>query len=98
MQFDSVSTFFAMGGYGFFVWLAYGFTATVLILLVLSSIRSHKNIKRQIIQRQKREQKLRQASQQQEQQAQQATEQDESRTNVQANSQTKDSDPKEVLS
>jgi len=101
MQFDSVSTFFAMGGYGFFVWLAYGFTATVLILLVLSSIRSHKNIKRQIIQRQKREQKLRQAAQQQEQQAQQAqqaTEQDESRTNVQANSQTKDSDPKEVLS
>jgi len=84
-----------MGGYGFFVWLAYGFTVTVLILLVLSSIRSHKNIKRQIIQRQKREQKLRQAAQQQEQQT---TEQDESQTNAQVNSQAKDSDPKEVLS
>jgi len=95
MQFDNINAFFAMGGYGFFVWLAYGFTVTVLILLVLSSIRSHKNIKRQIIQRQKREQKLRQAAQQQEQQT---TEQDESQTNAQVNSQAKDSDPKEVLS
>ena len=31
MQFASLSEFFAMGGYGFFVWLAFGVSFAVLI-------------------------------------------------------------------
>jgi heme exporter protein D len=62
MQFDSISAFFNMGGYGFYVWLSYGVSFAVLALLVFSSITGHKKIKQQIAQRQKREAKLRQAA------------------------------------
>lgn len=34
MHFDSFSDFLAMGGYGFFIWLAYGLTYLLLIGLV----------------------------------------------------------------
>ncbi len=75
MQFDSFSAFLDMGGYGFFVWLSYGVSITALALLVFSSLSSHKKIKQQIVQRQKRETKLRQAAEQQKAQAQPNTEQ-----------------------
>lgn len=65
MQFDSISAFFAMGGYGFYVWLSYGISIAALALLIFSSTSSHKKIKQQIVQRQKREAKLRQAAEQQ---------------------------------
>lgn len=65
MQFDSISAFLDMGGYGFYVWLSYGVTALTLGLLVVASVQQHKSIKKQIAQRQKREAKLRQAAQQQ---------------------------------
>ena len=65
MQFDSVSAFIDMGGYGFFVWLSYGVSAVLLIGLFINSLYGHKKIIQQIIQRQKREQKLRQAAEQQ---------------------------------
>ncbi len=75
MQFDSFSAFLDMGGYGFFVWLSYGVSITALALLVFSSLSSHKKIKQQIVQRQKRETKLRQAAEQQKVQAQPSAEQ-----------------------
>ena len=75
MQFDSISAFLDMGGYGFFVWLSYGVSITALALLVFSSLSSHKKIKQQIVQRQKRETKLRQAAEQQKAQAQPNAEQ-----------------------
>lgn len=31
MQFDSISAFFAMGGYGFYVWLSFGVSFVSLI-------------------------------------------------------------------
>ncbi|UUO23278.1 heme exporter protein CcmD [Colwellia sp. M166] len=65
MQFDSISAFLNMGGYGFYVWLSYGVSTFVLALLVFSSLSSHKKIKQQITQRQKREIKLRQAAERQ---------------------------------
>ncbi|SEK55024.1 heme exporter protein D [Colwellia chukchiensis] len=65
MQFDSVSAFLDMGGYGFYVWLSYGVSFAALALLVTSSIAGHKKAKQQIAQRQKREAKLRQAAEQQ---------------------------------
>lgn len=74
MQFDSFSAFLDMGGYGFFVWLSYGVSITALALLVFSSLSSHKKIKQQIVQRQKREAKLRQAAEQQKVQTQPSAE------------------------
>ncbi|MFT5634973.1 MAG: heme exporter protein D [Cognaticolwellia sp.] len=62
MQFDSISAFLDMGGYGFYVWLSYGVSIIALALLVFSSLNSHKKIKQQIAQRIKREAKLRQAA------------------------------------
>ena len=69
MQFDSISAFFAMGGYGFYVWLSYGVSIAALAILIFSSINNHKKTKQQIVQRQKREVKLRQAAQLQQAQA-----------------------------
>lgn len=36
---EQVETFFAMGGYGAFVWAAFGLTALVLIGLLVSTLR-----------------------------------------------------------
>lgn len=36
---DGIATFFAMGGYGGFVWSAFGMTALVLVGLLIISIR-----------------------------------------------------------
>lgn len=69
MQFDSISAFFDMGGYAFYVWLSYGISLGVLLVLFLSSKGDHNKIKQQIAQRQKRENKLREAAKQQQAQA-----------------------------
>ncbi|MFQ3193325.1 MAG: heme exporter protein D [Colwellia sp.] len=62
MQFDSISAFFDMGGYAFFVWLSYGVSAFLLAALVYSSHNNHKNVKNKIAQRLQREIKLRKAA------------------------------------
>ena len=62
MQFDSISAFLDMGGYGFFVWLSYGVSAFLLAALVYSSHNNHKNVKNKIAQRLQREIKLRKAA------------------------------------
>ncbi|WP_432453594.1 MULTISPECIES: heme exporter protein CcmD [unclassified Agarivorans] len=38
MQFDSVADFFAMGGYAYYVWLAYGVSALAMGALVIDSL------------------------------------------------------------
>lgn len=68
MQFDSFSAFWAMGGYGFYVWLSYGVTALLLIILVIASRNQKAAVIAHIRARQKREQKLRQAAALQKQQ------------------------------
>jgi heme exporter protein D len=65
MQFDSISAFFDMGGYAFFVWLSYGVSALLLTLLVYTSHSNHKNVKNKIVQRLLREKKLRKAAEKQ---------------------------------
>ncbi|NQZ20999.1 MAG: heme exporter protein CcmD [Colwellia sp.] len=65
MQFDSISAFFDMGGYAFFVWLSYGVSALLLTLLVYTSHSNHKNVKNKIAQRLLREKKLRKAAEKQ---------------------------------
>lgn len=61
MQFNNFSDFINMGGYGFYVWLSFGATALILILLLMSSKAGHQQIITQIAKRKQREDKLRQA-------------------------------------
>lgn len=35
MQFNNLSEFLAMGGYGYFVWMSFGITAAALVLEML---------------------------------------------------------------
>ncbi|WP_070375827.1 heme exporter protein CcmD [Colwellia sp. PAMC 20917] len=71
MQFDSISAFFDMGGYAFFVWLSYGVSAFLLAALIYSSLSNHKKVKQKIALRLQREKKLRKAAQQNSAQAEQ---------------------------
>ncbi|MDG1751959.1 MAG: heme exporter protein CcmD [Thalassotalea sp.] len=64
MQFSTFAEFIAMDGHGFYVWLSYGVSIALLTLLVFFSIKTNKNIIRQIQRRQQREEKLKQAAQQ----------------------------------
>lgn len=43
-QFESISAFFAMGGYGFYVWLSYAVTFIAMGGLIWLSRREHKAI------------------------------------------------------
>jgi heme exporter protein D len=71
MQFDSISAFFDMGGYAFFVWLSYGISTVLFVGLVYFSQLSHNQAKQKILLRIKREQKLRLAAEKNDQQPKQ---------------------------
>ena len=71
MQFDSFSAFIDMGGYGFYVWLSYGVTTALLLILILTSVTGHKQVIKNIAQRKQREDKLRQVRKQQKKQDEQ---------------------------
>ncbi|HGO5815506.1 TPA: heme exporter protein CcmD [Mannheimia haemolytica] len=62
-QFESISDFFAMGGYGFYVWLSYGVSFIAMIGLIWLSRREQKAILAQAKKEIVREEKLKQASQ-----------------------------------
>ena len=61
MAFNSISEFFAMGGYGFYVWLSYGITLLSLIILVITSMAKKKKILKSVEQRLSREQRIKKA-------------------------------------
>lgn len=65
MQFSSWSEFIAMGGYAFYVWLAFGVSFALIIGLVISSFTSHKSVKENIRKKIKRDERLKQAAEQQ---------------------------------
>ncbi|MDA0148013.1 heme exporter protein CcmD [Vibrio sp. LaRot3] len=44
MHFESLSDFLAMGGYAGYVWSAFGITFFVMIALLVSSVRRHKTL------------------------------------------------------
>ena len=44
MQFDSLTNFFNMGGYAFYVWLAYGMTFFSLAALMILSLRQKRKV------------------------------------------------------
>jgi len=69
MQFDSFASFLDMGGYGFYVWLSFGASAALILLLIFSTLLSHKNARANIARQVKREQRLQQAQAEAEAQA-----------------------------
>lgn len=44
MYFESLSDFFAMGGYASYVWSAFGITFLAMIILLVSSVRRGKQL------------------------------------------------------
>ena len=60
MQFESISDFFNMGGYAFYVWLAYGVTFSCLAVLVFQSVKQKNKVLKQIAQKLAREERLKQ--------------------------------------
>tara|TARA_B100001094_G_scaffold333359_1_gene411086 strand:+ start:23326 stop:23532 length:207 start_codon:yes stop_codon:yes gene_type:complete len=56
--FESLSAFFSMGGYSFYVWSAYGISFLFLLLLCIQSIRMQKNILYHLKKQMLREQKI----------------------------------------
>lgn len=65
MYFQSWRDFFSMGGYGFYVWLAYGLSFATLIILFLMNYRNQKQLLRQVRYQQQRELRLQQIKSQQ---------------------------------
>jgi len=61
MAFSSFSDFIAMGGYGFYVWLAYGVSLFSVLILILSTVQKRKKIFKQVEQRLQREQRIKAA-------------------------------------
>ena len=58
MQFDSISEFINMGGYAFYVWLAYGVTFFSLGTLVVLSVRQKRKVLVEIAKKIQREERL----------------------------------------
>jgi len=58
MQFDSLADFFNMGGYAFYVWLAYGVTFLSLGILVVHSLGQKRKVLVGISQKIQREERL----------------------------------------
>lgn len=48
MQFESLSDFFAMGGHGLYVWLAYGVTLSILVAYPLSLWGIRRKVQREL--------------------------------------------------
>jgi len=61
MQFDSFSAFLAMGGYGFYVWLAVGFSVLTLGSLTVATIVKRRQIINEIKNKHQRIQRMRAA-------------------------------------
>jgi heme exporter protein D len=61
MAFSSLSDFIAMGGYSFYVWLAYGVSMISVIFLIAHTVITRKKIFNRIEQRLLREQRIKAA-------------------------------------
>lgn len=61
MAFTSLSDFFAMGGYSFYVWLAYSVSLLSITFLIINSVSKRKKIFNQVEQRLLREQRIKAA-------------------------------------
>ncbi|WP_427834476.1 heme exporter protein CcmD [Actinobacillus pleuropneumoniae] len=57
-QFESISEFFSMGNYGFYVWLSYAVSLLTMGILIWQTQREHKQILQNIKKEQARETQL----------------------------------------
>jgi len=64
MAFSSLSEFIAMGGYSFYVWLAYGISLLSVIFLVFNSMQKRKQIFKKVEQRVQRDIRIKAAKKQ----------------------------------
>ena len=58
MFFESWSDFFHMGGYGFYVWLAYGISFAAILILAVQRKKKKNAVLREVKREQQREQRL----------------------------------------
>ncbi|NMH59313.1 heme exporter protein CcmD [Alteromonas ponticola] len=63
MQFESLQTFFQMGGYAFYVWLSFGVTLFAMVALVIQSLLQRKQLLKQVLKEQRRRERIKQARQ-----------------------------------
>lgn len=68
MKFDSFSDFLAMGGYGFYVWLAFGVSMLALAGLWLVSVAERRQLFKTLQQQQARQARIAKAAQQEQHQ------------------------------
>jgi heme exporter protein D len=66
MHFDSWSAFWAMGGYGLFVWLAFGVSILALVLLIVDSIFARRGLFADVLSEVARKQRIKAAKIEQE--------------------------------
>jgi len=67
MAFTSIAEFFAMGGYGFYVWLSYGLTALAVLGLVVHGRLAAQQLRQAAQQQAARQQRLARRQQQEQQ-------------------------------
>ncbi|HIF5510533.1 TPA: heme exporter protein CcmD [Pasteurella multocida] len=58
MFFATWQDFFNMGGYGFYVWLAYGISLLAIVVLIVQSVKERKEILRDVLREQQRQARL----------------------------------------
>ena len=58
MKFESWQAFWAMGGYGFFVWLSFGISFLAMALLILDSLWAKKKLREEVLAQQARKQRI----------------------------------------
>ncbi|MFC0949454.1 heme exporter protein CcmD [Pasteurella multocida] len=58
MFFVTWQDFFNMGGYGFYVWLAYGISLLAIVVLIVQSVKERKAILRDVLREQQRQARL----------------------------------------
>ncbi|CAB0149450.1 hypothetical protein PSI9734_00013 [Pseudidiomarina piscicola] len=58
MAFESWQAFIEMGGYGFYVWLAFGISFAAIAVLVINGFGARVKLQREFIKQQQRQQRL----------------------------------------
>ncbi|MBU3022082.1 heme exporter protein CcmD [Aestuariibacter sp. A3R04] len=61
MQFDSMGDFWAMGGYGFYVWISFGFTVVCLLAIVAQTLVAERALMKQITTEKQRKARIKNA-------------------------------------
>ncbi|AKD38021.1 heme exporter protein D [Pasteurella multocida subsp. multocida OH4807] len=58
MFFETWQDFFNMGGYGFYVWLAYAISFVAVVVLIIQSVQERKKVLKEVLREQQRQARL----------------------------------------